>query len=128
MPRPLQEAALELVGAPAWHRHLRAVSQELRNRRTVMTGAVAQDLPGLALPHVPYGGYHLWLRLPDTLPEASLLAAALRAGVAAAPGRPYFCAEPPAGHIRLSFAGVAGPAEIAEGVRRLRTAVDELTA
>jgi DNA-binding transcriptional MocR family regulator len=45
----------------------------------------------------------------------------------AAPGRPYFCAEPPAGHLRLSFAGVAGPTEIAEGVLRLRTAVDELT-
>ncbi|MEV4429177.1 PLP-dependent aminotransferase family protein [Streptomyces sp. NPDC053792] len=126
VPRPLQEAALELVGSPAWPRHLRAVSQELRSRREVMTGALALHLPELALPYVPSGGYQLWLRLPDTLPEASLLAAGLRAGVTAAPGRPYFCAEPPAGHIRLSFAGVAGPTEIVEGVRRLRTAVDEL--
>ena len=30
VPRPLQEAALELVGSPAWPRHLRAVSAELR--------------------------------------------------------------------------------------------------
>ncbi|MFD4376893.1 PLP-dependent aminotransferase family protein [Streptomyces sp. NPDC058486] len=126
VPRPLQEAALELVGAPAWSRHLRTVSQELKARRDVLTAAVALRLPELALPHIPSGGYHLWLRLPDTLPESALLAAALRAGVAAAPGRPYFCAEPPAGHIRLSFAGVAGPTEIAEGVRRLRTAMDEL--
>ncbi|MER6479125.1 PLP-dependent aminotransferase family protein [Streptomyces filamentosus] len=126
VPRPLQEAALELVGSPAWPRHLRTVSQELKARRDVLTAAVALRLPELALPHVPSGGYHLWLRLPDALPEAALLAAALRAGVAAAPGRPYFCAEPPAGHIRLSFAGVAGPTEIHEGVRRLRTALDEL--
>ncbi|WP_189949568.1 aminotransferase-like domain-containing protein [Streptomyces roseolus] len=126
VPRPLQEAALELVGAPAWSRHLRTVSQELKARRDVLTAAVALRLPELALPHVPSGGYHLWLRLPDALPEPALLAAALRAGVAAAPGRPYFCAEPPAGHIRLSFAGVAGPTEITEGVRRLRTAMDEL--
>ncbi|MFD9035619.1 PLP-dependent aminotransferase family protein [Streptomyces sp. NPDC059567] len=125
--RPLQEAALELVGSPAWSRHLRAVSQELRNRRDTMAAALALHLPELALPHIPFGGYQLWLRLPDTLPEPALVAGALRAGVAVAPGRPYFCAEPPAGHIRLSFAGVAGPAEIAEGVRRLRTAVDELT-
>jgi DNA-binding transcriptional MocR family regulator len=124
--RPLQEAALELVGSPAWSRHLRAVSQELRNRRDVMTGALALHLPELALPHIPSGGYQLWLRLPDAIPESALVGAALRAGVAVAPGRPYFCAEPPAGHIRLSFAGVAGPAEIAEGVRRLRSAVDEL--
>ncbi|MFI8827167.1 PLP-dependent aminotransferase family protein [Streptomyces sp. NPDC053431] len=127
VPRPLQETALELVGSPAWKRHLRAVSAELKNRRDAMTGAVALRLPEFAVPHVPSGGYHLWLRLPETLPEAELLAAALRAGVAAAPGRPYFCAEPPAGHIRLSFAGVAGAAEIVEGVRRLRSAVDELT-
>ncbi|MGW0119290.1 aminotransferase-like domain-containing protein [Streptomyces sp. NPDC003327] len=126
VPRPLQEAALELVGSPAWPRHLRAVSQELRNRRDALAGALAHHLPDLALPHIPSGGYHLWVRLPEALPEASLLGAALRAGVVAAPGRPYFSAEPPAGHIRLSFAGVAGPTEIAEGVRRLRSAVDEL--
>ncbi|MFB9606639.1 PLP-dependent aminotransferase family protein [Streptomyces roseofulvus] len=126
VPRPLQEAALELVGSPAWPRHLRTVSQELKARRDTLTAAVALHLPELALPHVPSGGYHLWLRLPDTLAEPTFLATALRAGVTAAPGRPYFCAEPPAGHIRLSFAGVAGPTEIAEGVRRLRTAMDEL--
>ena len=44
--------------------------------------------------------------------------AALRAGVAITPGRPYFSAEPPAAHLRLSFAAVAGTAEIAEGVRQ----------
>ncbi|MGW7432658.1 aminotransferase-like domain-containing protein [Streptomyces sp. NPDC054861] len=128
VPRPLQEAALELVGSPAWNRHLRAVSQELKSRRDTMTAAVVRHLPELALPHVPAGGYHLWLRLPGGLSEPALHAAALRTGVAVAPGRPYFCAEPPAGHLRLSFAGVAGPTEIAEGVRRLRAAVDELTA
>ena len=31
VPRPLQEAALELVGSPAWPRHLRAVAAELRD-------------------------------------------------------------------------------------------------
>ncbi|MFF8944015.1 PLP-dependent aminotransferase family protein [Streptomyces sp. NPDC014864] len=122
VPRPLQEAALELVGSPAWPRHLRAVSAELRARREAMTGALRLHLPDLALPHIPSGGYHLWLRLPDGAEESALTAAALRAGVALAPGRPYFSAEPPAAHIRLSFAAVGGTAEITEGVRRLRTA------
>ncbi|WP_328860034.1 aminotransferase-like domain-containing protein [Streptomyces sp. NBC_00306] len=127
VPRPLQEAALELVGAPAWSRHLRTVSTELTARREAMAVALRAGLPELSLPHIPAGGYHLWLRLPDGADESALLSAALRAGVALAPGRPYFCAEPPAGYLRLSFAGVAGTSEIAEGVRRLRTACDELT-
>ncbi|MBT2422143.1 PLP-dependent aminotransferase family protein [Streptomyces sp. ISL-22] len=126
VPRPLQEAALELVGSPAWPRHLRSVATELKNRRNAMTGALARELPELALPHIPRGGYHLWLRLPDGTDESALTAAALRAGVALTPGRPYFSAEPPAGHVRLSFAAVAGLGEITEGVRRLRAACDEV--
>lgn len=126
VPRPLQEAALELVGSPAWPRHLRSVATELKNRRNAMTGALATELPELALPHIPRGGYHLWLRLPDGADESALTAAALRAGVALTPGRPYFSAEPPAGHVRLSFAAVAGLGEITEGVRRLRAACDEV--
>ncbi|WP_326676366.1 aminotransferase-like domain-containing protein [Streptomyces sp. NBC_01237] len=131
VPRPLQEAALELVGAPSWGRHLRVVAAELRNRRTAMTTALLKVLPELALPLVPSGGGSLWLRLPGDgagADEPAVISAALRAGVAIAPGRPYFCAEPPAGHVRLSFAAVSGPAEIAEGVRRLRAACDELFA
>ncbi|MFE3514480.1 PLP-dependent aminotransferase family protein [Streptomyces sp. NPDC059166] len=129
VPRPLQEAALELVGSPAWERHLRTVAAELADRRTAMTAAVRTHLPELALAHVPSGGGTLWLRLPGPAArESALVSAALRAGVAVAPGRPYHCAEPPAGHIRLSHAAVSGPAEIAEGVRRLREAVDGLGA
>ncbi|MFB6770955.1 PLP-dependent aminotransferase family protein [Streptomyces sp. NPDC056337] len=125
VPRPLQEAALELVGSPAWPRHLRAIAAELKDRRDAMTSALRLSLPEVSLPHIPSGGYHLWLRLPDGTDEAALTAAALRAGVAITPGRPYFSAEPPAAHLRLSFAAVAGAGEIAEGVRRLRTACTE---
>lgn len=125
VPRPLQEAVLELVGTPAWSRHLRALSVELRARRTAMTVALRRDLPALALPHIPVGGGSLWVGLPGTGAggdESAMVSAALRAGVAVAPGRPYFCAEPPAPHVRLSYAAVAGTAEIAEGVRRLHAA------
>lgn len=132
VPRPLQEAALELVGSPAWPRHLRAVSGELRARRDWMVSALRRELPGFVLPHIPSGGYHLWLRLPDGTGgtsrafgsggEQAVVAGALRAGVAVSPGRPYFAAEPPAAHVRLSYAAVAGTGEITEGVRRLRAA------
>ncbi len=128
VPRPLQEAALELVGSPAWPRHLRAISAELRARRDVMTAELLSGLPDLALPHIPSGGYHLWLRLPEGTDDTALTSAALRAGVAITPGRPYFSAEPPAPFVRLSFAAAAGTGEIIEGVRRLRTACDEVRA
>ncbi len=126
VPRPLQEAAVELVGSPAWPRHLRTVSAELRERRDTLVSALRLRLPELALPHVPSGGYHLWLRLPDGVDEPTVVSAALRAGVAVAPGRPYFGAEPPAAHLRLSFAAVTSTAELGEGVRRLRTACDAI--
>ncbi|MGW0749461.1 aminotransferase-like domain-containing protein [Streptomyces sp. NPDC002587] len=120
VPRPLQEAALELVGAPAWPRHLRTVAAELRHRRDVLAGALRRELPGLELPHLPSGGYQLWVRPADGEDDARYTAAALRAGVAVAPGRPYFCAEPPGPFVRLSFAGVSGPGELVEAVRRLK--------
>ncbi|MBO8190713.1 PLP-dependent aminotransferase family protein [Streptomyces oryzae] len=126
VPRPLQEAALELVGAPAWSRHLRTVAAELRTRRELMVTALASELPALRLDHAPRGGYHLWLRLPDGTDEGALSAAALRAGVAVAPGRAYFAAEPPAPHLRLTFAPAAAEGDIVEGVRRLRTACAEV--
>ncbi|OKH92586.1 PLP-dependent aminotransferase family protein [Streptomyces uncialis] len=125
VPRPLQEATLELVGAPAWPRHLRAVAVELGARRERMRHALGLALPGIAAPHLPAGGYQLWLRLPDGTDENALVAGALAHGVALAPGRPYFCAEPPAPHVRISFAAVADLAEITEGVRRLRAAWEE---
>ncbi|MEU6172153.1 PLP-dependent aminotransferase family protein [Streptantibioticus parmotrematis] len=125
VPRPLQEAALELVGAPAWPRHLRAVATGLRERRDALLTALHRDLPHLVPAQVPHGGYQLWLRLPDGTDETALAVAALRAGVAVAPGRPYFAAEAPAPYVRVSFADTSGADELAEGVQRLAAACAE---
>lgn len=125
VPRPLQEAALELVGAPAWPRHLRTVATELRARREIMLAALAREAPALRLDHVPRGGYHLWLRLPAGADENTLAAAALRAGVAVAPGRPYFAAESSSPHLRVTFAPAAAESDLIEGVRRLGAACAE---
>jgi DNA-binding transcriptional MocR family regulator len=130
VPRPLQETAVELVGGPAWPRHLRSVAAALRHRRAALTAGLAAHLApfldGAPPAHVPRGGFHLWLPLPPGTDEAALAAAALRAGVAVAPGRPYHAAEPPAPRLRLSFASPAGDAEVTEGVRRLATAWRDL--
>ncbi|MEO3754588.1 PLP-dependent aminotransferase family protein [Streptomyces sp. B6B3] len=129
VPRPLQEAALELVGAPAWGRHLRTVAAALRQRREAVLAALTAGppvVPGARPPHAPRGGNHLWLELPEGADDAALAAAALRAGVAVAPGHPYFAAEPPAPHLRLSFAPATGVPELLEGLRRLRVAGAEV--
>ncbi|MET7997062.1 PLP-dependent aminotransferase family protein [Amycolatopsis sp. NPDC005232] len=126
VPRPFQEATLDLVAAPSWPRHLRALAAGLRERRDAMVGALQRELPSLAPPRVPTGGHYLWLRLPAGTDETALTSAALRAGVAVSPGRGYFAAEAPAPHLRLGFADTSGAQEITEGVRRLATACAEV--
>lgn len=119
---PLQETALEFVSSPAWPRHLRAVAAELRRRRDALAAALAAHLPEAeAAP--PPGGLYLWARLPDGVDDVALAETARAHGVAVAPGRPYFPAEPPAPHLRLSYCAAEDTAALTEGVRRLADAL-----
>jgi DNA-binding transcriptional MocR family regulator len=115
---PLQLAALELVSSPGWRRHRRDLRTALRTRRDALVAALARDLPGARVAVVPAGGLHLWLALPDGVDDVALAALALGAGVAVSAGRPWFPADPPAAHMRLTYAA-APEADLAEGVRRL---------
>ncbi len=128
VPRPLQETALELVGSPAWTRHLRVLSAALRERRTALLTALGSALPTLLPQQPPRGGYHLWLRLPDGTDEHAVTATALRHGVAVTAGGPYFTAEAPAPHLRLSYVSASGTAQLEEGVGRLHRALAENSA
>ncbi|MEO3783082.1 PLP-dependent aminotransferase family protein [Actinocorallia sp. B10E7] len=121
--RPLQETALELVTSPAWPRHLRAVSAELRARRDALVRALAVHLPEVELVSLPEGGMHLWVRLPDGTDDTALADAARAHGVIVGPGRPYFPAEPPAPHLRLNYNCTPTAEDLAEGVRRLARAL-----
>nr|MBA3339424.1 PLP-dependent aminotransferase family protein [Geodermatophilaceae bacterium] len=120
--RPMQEAAVELLGSPAWPRHLAALRRALRERRDTLVTAVTSRLPELELTHIPAGGLHLWLRLPRGLDDVELAAHARLEGVIIEAGRPYFVAEPPAAHLRLTYAA-ASPTDLVEGVRRLAAAL-----
>ncbi|QYC39631.1 putative HTH-type transcriptional regulator YdcR [Nonomuraea coxensis DSM 45129] len=125
--RPLQEAALELVGSPAWRRHLAAVHAELRVRRDALAAALAARLPEEVELHLlPAGGMHLWLRLPVGLDEDALVEAARRHGVLVSPGRMYYPSEPPGPRLRVTHAAAAHLAELDEGVRRLGRAFQDL--
>lgn len=120
--RPLQEAAVELLGSSAWPRHLTALRAALRDRRDVLVAAVTRHLPDLELTRIPAGGLHLWLRLSEGMDDVELAAHARRDDVLVEAGRPYFVAEPPAAHLRLTYAA-ASPTDLIEGVRRLATAL-----
>ncbi len=114
--RPLQETAAELVGAPAWPRHLHAVSEALRTRRDALTAALASF--GLEPALHPRGGLHLWMPLPGGTDDVALASAALRAGVLVSAGRPYFPAEPTGAYARLSYGSAATEVELTEGAAR----------
>jgi DNA-binding transcriptional MocR family regulator len=116
---PLQEAALELVGAPAWRAHLRRLRRVLRERRDVMVPALREH--GFALPLIPEGGMSLWVRLEDGEDDRELARRAGAAGVLTSPGREYFAAEPPAPFLRLTY-GAEPPERLVEGVRRIAQA------
>jgi DNA-binding transcriptional MocR family regulator len=115
---PLQHATLELVSSPAWRRHRRTLRVALRERRDALVAALGEHLPQWTIAGVPAGGLHVWVRLPEDVDDVAFTARAAAAGVVVSPGRPWFAAEPPGPHLRLTFAGAAPP-ELVEGVRRL---------
>ncbi|MEV0155561.1 PLP-dependent aminotransferase family protein [Micromonospora sp. NPDC050686] len=119
---PLQQAALEFLTAPAWGRHRRTLRKELRARREALLAALNRHLPSLAPHDVPRGGLHLWVRLPDGTNDVALTAAAAGEGVVVFPGRPWYAAEPPAPHLRLTYAA-APPHLMDEAIRRLAVAL-----
>jgi DNA-binding transcriptional MocR family regulator len=119
VPRMLQEAALELVSAPAWPRHLQTLSAALTHRRDALCRALAGDVPSARLTRRPAGGLNAWVQLPDGVIDLAVAARAKEAGVLVNPGRPFFAAEPPGAFLRLSYAASASTAELLEGVRRL---------
>jgi DNA-binding transcriptional MocR family regulator len=116
---PLQEAALELVAAPAWRAHLRRLRRVLRVRRDALAAAVEEHLrPAAGVGPLPAGGINLWVRLDPGEDDRELVRRAAAAGVIVSPGRPFFAAEPPAPFLRLSYAAEP-PERLDEGVRRL---------
>ncbi|QFU90431.1 PLP-dependent aminotransferase family protein [Amycolatopsis sp. YIM 10] len=118
----LQAAALDVVTQPGWHTHLRALRQQLRVRRDLLVGCLAEHVPQAHLDHVPRGGLHLWARLPDETDLDRLAGDCEAEGVMIAPGNEWFPAEPSGPHIRLNYSG-PDPERFADGARVLGRAL-----
>jgi 2-aminoadipate transaminase len=109
--------------------NLELVRSLLQARRDAMLEALDEHLGGTGAEwNRPEGGYFLWLDLPDAVDAVELLARAEAAGVTFVPGPDFF---PRGGGgrsaARLAFS-FASPAQIADAVGRLASALGAATA
>ena len=101
-----------------------AAAARYAQRRAALAAALDASVFTFA---VPGGGYFLWLGLPAGVAAADAVAAAKAAGVLVANGRNFCVDEPSEGFVRVSFSLLA-ESQLAEGARRLNTAVAALQA
>ena len=122
--RPLQETAVELLGSPAWPRHLNRLTRALRDRRDHLLGELHRHLPDLVPSTAPRGGLHLWLTLPTGVDDLDLTDRARSRGVQVSAGRPYYVTEPPGPRLRASYSA-AGQDQLTTGVRLLAETLEQ---
>jgi 2-aminoadipate transaminase len=116
-----QAAAARWLAAVDLDAHLSVLRAEYGRRRDALLDGLAAALPPGSTHNRPEGGMFVWARLPDGWDAERLLARALARDVAFVPGFPFFAGEPDRAALRLSFT-THPPAEIAEGLARLREA------
>ncbi len=105
VPGLLQETALQLITASSWSRYLKALRAALRERRDILAAALQRHLGPGCLPHLPAGGLHLWVALPDGVSDGEVESRAAARGILVSAGHHWHPAEPAAPFLRLSFAG-----------------------
>ena len=116
-----QAAAARWLAVVDLEAHLRVLREAYGARRDALLGGLAAALPPGSVHNRPEGGMFVWARLPDGWDADRLLRRALERDVAFVPGAPFFAGPPDRATLRLSFT-THPPAEIAEGLRRLRAA------
>jgi 2-aminoadipate transaminase len=116
-----QAAAARWLATVDLDAHLAGLRRAYRARRDALLDGLAVALPPGSSHNRPDGGMFVWARLPDGWDAHGLLRPALERHVAFVPGAPFFAGPPDPATLRLSFTAHP-PAEIAEGLRRLRRA------
>ncbi len=121
---PAQRLITGFLSGGHLEEHLVTQRAEYRRRKHAMQDALAEQLGDLdgARWTDPDGGFFLWATLPGVDTQA-LFETALAEGVAFIPGRAFSPSGRFPDALRLCFASTP-PARIAEGVARLRRAVD----
>jgi 2-aminoadipate transaminase len=121
----LHSSTVDQAAAAHWLEHtdldarVGVLRAEYGARRDALLAGLADALPPGSAHNRPDGGMFVWARLPDGWNAAELLDRALAHDVAFVPGFPFFAGAPDTATLRFSFT-THGPAEIAEGLGRLR--------
>lgn len=113
-----QALLLRFAESGRLERHIERICAAGRERLTAALNACSIHLPPGSSYTRPEGGMNLWIRLPEPLDSAELLAAAQRENVTYLPGRHFAVATPEPRAFRLSFAGQT-PQRIEKGVEIL---------
>jgi 2-aminoadipate transaminase len=110
-----QRVVHEVIRNGFLDRHVPTIRARYKARRDAMRAALEAHMPAGCHWQVPAGGMFFWVELPAGLDAMALLPQAVAAGVAYVPGSAFYCAQPAANTLRLSFVTVP-PERIAEGV------------
>jgi DNA-binding transcriptional MocR family regulator len=106
-------------------RSVATVSKALGERARVLAEALRTHIPGATFTE-PDGGYFLWVDLPESVDVQQLFPVAMKRGVAIVKGSDFLL-DGGRHSVRLAFSAVTVD-QIEEGVRRLASAIDEVTA
>jgi 2-aminoadipate transaminase len=122
---PMQRAIGEFIARGFLDAHLDRVRPMYALRKRAMQAGLLETLGEAGRWTDPEGGFFLWLELLDDIDAASLFEVALAEGVAFIPGPAFSVADRFRRELRLCFAST-GETRIAEGLLRLRRAIDQL--
>jgi 2-aminoadipate transaminase len=123
---PAQRLLARFLADGHLEEHLGRLRVEYRRRKAAMQDALGEHFSDVATWTDPDGGFFLWVTLPEAVDTQALFEVALAEGVAFIPG-PAFSPTGRFGNaLRVCFASTT-PERTAEGVKRLRRALDKTT-
>ncbi len=122
---PAQRLVEGFLGGGYLTEHLAATRTAYRERKEAMQQALDEHFSDIARWTDPEGGFFLWVTFDPPIDTEALFEVALAQGVAYIPGNAFSPSRRFPDALRLCFASTPPP-RIAEGVARLRRAVDLL--
>lgn len=124
----INQIAIANVAERIFPEQVAKIRQAYSARRDAMLAALAKHMPSTASWTKPEGGMFIWVRLPEGMDGAELLARSIETErVAFVPGRAFYADGSNNNTLRLSFS-CASEAMIEEGIQRLGRLISDAVA